>query len=217
MSSIVWSNVVIDILLVVITCGGFIYGAKCGIIKVLSKPLKWFSSFILASIAAVSLSSTVVMPAIEGPIVNKFSERVVENWNKTGEVPTIFKLMGVNNENFAADVETISADFLKPVILILSAIITFFAVLLLGKIVIGIVLGLLNFLVNRIGIMKIVSKISGAVVGLLLFFIIATAFARVFELCASLDLLANIKFFGEFSGGFIFDFMTRIWTKFFGF
>ncbi len=213
----VLSNIVIDIVLVLMICTGLIYGAKCGVIKVLSKPLKWFSSFILATIAAISLSSTVVMPAIEGPIIEKFSSSIVENWKESGEVPTFFKLMGVSAENFANDVESLSAELLEPAILILSAIITFFVVLIFGKIVLGIILGLLNFLVNRIGLLKKVSQISGAVIGVLLFFIMATVFAKVFELCASLELFKNIKFFSEFSGGFIFDFMTGIWTIFFGF
>ncbi len=211
------SNIVIDIVLVLIICSGFLYGAKCGVIKVLSKPLKWFSSFILATIAAISLSSTVVMPAIEGPIVEKFSDRIVENWNKTGDVPVFFKLMGVTEESFASDVESLSAELLEPAILILAAIITFFVVLIFGKIILGLLLGLLNFLVNKIGILKKVSQISGAVIGVLLFFIMATLFARVFAICASLDLLADISFFGEFTGGLVFEFMNGIWTGFFGF
>ncbi len=211
------SNIIVDVVLVLIILAGFIYGAKCGVIKVLSKPLKWFSSFILAALAAISLSSKVVMPAIEGPIIEKFTERIVENWNDSGKVPLFFRLMGVSAESFATDVEALSAELLEPAILILAAIITFFAVLIFGKLILGLVLGLLNFIVNKIGVLRKISKISGAVLGLILFFIIASIFARVFELCASLELLADTAFFSEFTGGFIFDIMTGFWTGFFGF
>ncbi len=212
----IWSNILVDIFLVAVVCSGFVFGAKRGIISVIRMPMRLLSSFVLAAVASVTLSSAVVMPLIKDPIISSISEKVVAYYGKNGEVPGLLKLMKVTPEMLASGTESVAAEIIEPAILVLSVIVTFFVTYLFGKIAIGIVLGLLNMLLS-IGPLKKFSKISGAVIGILVFFVFATIIAKIFGLCISLGVFSKLSFFDGFDGGFVFDFMENVWKGFFGF
>lgn len=216
MDSIIWSNVVVDIVLIAIICFGFIYGARFGVVKVIAKPFKLLSSFVIASVAAVSLSTSVVLPAIKEPLLGKCSEQIIKMCADKDEVPLFFRMIGITKETLATDSVEIISNILEPVFLILSVIITFFVAYLLGKLLLSIAFGLLNLILN-IGFLKYISRVLGAVLGLLVFFVIATVVANVFGFLVKLDLLKDVKFFAEFTGGFVYDAIKSAWTLFFGF
>lgn len=216
MSNSVLINTIVDVVLIAIVCGGFIYGAKCGVVKVIAKPLKMLSSFILAAIAAIAFSSNLVFPAIKGPIVENVSAYIVKSCEGKDDIPVFYKLMGITRETVSAGAETVSTELVEPAALILSVIITFFTVYILGKLLLGLVFGLLNFVLN-FGVLKYVSRVAGAVVGIAVFFVISTLVANVFGFCASLGLFKNVGLLSDFTGGFVFKFMMNVWSGFFGF
>lgn len=216
MSSFVWCDIVVDIVLIAIICFGFIYGAKCGVVKVIEKPFKLLSSFVFAAIASVSLSSTIVFPAIKEPLLNKCSESIMKMCADKEEIPLFFKMIGVTKETLAENSVEVIANILEPVFLILAVIITFFVAYLLGKLLLSIAFGILNLILN-IGFLKYISRLLGAVIGLAVFFVIASIAANAFGLFASLDLLKNVEFFSEFTGGVVYDAIKNVWTLFFGF
>lgn len=216
MSNIVLVDIIVDIVLIAIVCGGFIYGAKCGVVKVIEKPLKMLSSFILASIAAIAFSSKLVFPAIKGPIVENVSGYIVKSCEGKEDIPVFYKLMGVTRETIDAGAQSVSAELVEPAALILSVIITFFVVYILGKLILSLIFGLLNLILN-FGVLKYISRAAGAVVGVAVFFVISTLVANVFGFCESLGLFKNVAFLSDFTGGFVFEFMINVWSGFFGF
>ncbi len=207
-------NLIVDLIILLIIGGGLAYGSIFGIIKVVEKPLKWLSSFVLATLAAVSLSSKLVLPLIEGPLMDKAADYIAERCTGEGGIPIFYRLMGVTEEKLASGADAVAADLVAPAATMLSVILTFFVVLIFGKLLLGLGFGCLN-LIFKIDGLKTVSRYLGAVVGLLLGFVLALLLSSLFGFCNSILLFEDVGFLNEFTGGPVFKLMSNIWSALF--
>lgn len=207
-------DVLFDVLLLLVIGFGVFYGIYKGFIKVLEIPFKMVSSFILAFLASTYLSSTLVLPLIEEPIVDRMSSYIVERCTEGKSIPVFYRLLGINEAALDSGIEAIAADIVSPMVTIISAVITFIVALILGKIIISLIFSLIN-LVFKIKPLRRISKVLGGILGFIVFFVIASVFVGVMMLCDSIGLLDKVGFLSGFEGGYVYKFVTLVWSAFF--
>jgi len=207
------ADVIIDVILAATVLSGVLFGAYKGVIRVLEIPFKFISSFILALLASAFLSSRVVLPLIEKPVVDKMSAYIVRRCSEDGEIPLFYRILGVTDVSLGGGIDTVARELVSPLVTIISVAVTFFVTLIVGKLIISLIFKLLN-LVFTVGPLKTASRVLGSVTGFAVFFLISSLLAALVLLADTVGLL-DFGIFKKFDGGFVFKFLTKFWSGIF--
>ena len=218
------ANIIIDLFIVALIIAGTVLGVMRGFFYTATKPIKWVSALLLAIALSSSVATTVVQPVIEEPITNHISDYLVEKCEgltpdvAKKEIPTLLKIAaGLVNINFEDINGETTKDFItqtvdklaSPAIYLIAVIISFFAIYLLSKIVLAILFKLLNQIFKH-GIIGVVNKILGGILGFFLAFVAVWLLVIIFGYIINLPAIATTDFGMEFSGGYIYKFVKSM-------
>lgn len=218
------ANIIIDVLIALLIVLCAIIGAKKGFFLTATKPVKWFAAIILAFTLSSSAATGIVQPMIEAPITNQITDFLTDKCddltpeNAKEELPTLIKLAaGLADINIESITGETKAEFIsqtvdklaKPVIYLISVIIAFFAIYFLSKVLLAVLLKILNGIFDR-GVIGVVNKILGSVIGAFFAFVTAWLFVIVFGYVVSMPSIAGTEFGQSFSGGYIYKFIKSM-------
>lgn len=214
------SNVIIDIILILIVVFGAIWGISRGFIKSVSGPVKFFACIIIAFGLCSFFAETVIAPIIEEPLTNQISDYLVENFeeNEDGEpkIPTLVRfaavVMDVNIdeiEGVEGYAQALADKIAHPVISLVSSIAAFVILYFLAKLLVAILFKILDSMLDS-GVAGSVNKILGCVFSTFLALVVAWAAATLFEFVINAPAFENVAWMNEFDGGYIYKFLKTL-------
>lgn len=217
-------NILIDVIIVGVIAGGAIFGIARGFISSVAKPVKWVASIVIAFSFCTAFSGAVIYPIIEAPITNQLTEYLVDKCshitaaNASEELPTLLKLaagaVGVDLSSLETDGAT---DFISqlvdklahPVINMISVVVSFFAVYLISKLVLSILLSIINHAFDG-GVFGVLNRVLGFLFTTSLAFVVAWILTSVFGYVISLPAFADTAWIASFEGGYVYKFFKGI-------
>ncbi len=214
------SNVIVDIILVLVVFVGFMLGWRRGFVGIVARPVKFVASIGIAFGYASAFSGAVIMPLIEAPATNYVKDFLYRNITETtaaDDLPTILKiaaavfdidLNSVTENAGGSVVDAIVEKMTLPVIETVSLVLAFIALLIIANIVIAIAIAIIKSIFKN-GVLGVCNKILGIVFGLAFFFIIAWALAVILEFAIHLPALRDAAWVNDFDGGFIYKFLNE--------
>lgn len=217
-------NILIDAIIVAIIAGGAIFGIARGFISSVARPVKWALAIVIAFSFCTAFSDAIVYPLIKAPITNQMTEYLVEKCshitalNASEELPTLLKIaagvVGVDVSSLqpegASDFISLLVDKLAhPVINLISVIISFFAVYLISRLVLSIILAIIDHAFEG-GVFGVFNKALGFVFSTSLAFIATWILTAVFGYVISLPAFSDVAWIESFDGGYVYKFFKGI-------
>ena len=118
----------------------------------------------------------------------------------------IDEINGETTDEFIA--QTVD-NLTKPLIYLLSVIISFFAIYFISKIVLAILLKALNLFLKR-GVLGVFNKILGLIIGAFFAFVILWLAVIIFGYIINIPSIADTEFAKSFDGGFVYKFIKSM-------
>ena len=213
------SNIITDLVIVLIfAIAGFI-GVKVGFFSILAKPVKYVGSIIITLTCAGPVGRHIVAPMIRNPVSNKIAEFLSEKCaditaeNALDELPTLIKFAAslggvdlqalVSAEGLQSVVDVVIANVMDPVINIVAIVIGGIVLYIIAKVLLSLGLWLLNSVLDS-GAIGVVNKTLGCVFVLVITFIAVWAIIGCSDLIINLPAVQNTKWGAEFTGGAIY-------------
>ena len=218
------ANIIVDLLLAVIIGVGVVLGIKRGFFYTATKPIKWFSALLLAVSLSSTVASGIIQPIIEEPITNQISNYLIDKCeglapsDAKAELPTLLKfaaniadinISDINGESTREFISNTVDKLASPAIYLISVILAFFAIYFISKILLAILFKLLNG-IFKTGVIGVLNKILGGVLGLFLAFVAVWLLVIIFGYVINLPAIAKTGFAGEFDGGVIYRFIKSM-------
>ena len=91
-------NIAVDVILTAIIIVGAVIGAKCGFVKIISKPVAFFGSLAIAFGFSDDFAAALIEPRIYNPVSAKMAEYLYSHCghltaeNAADELPTLLKI-----------------------------------------------------------------------------------------------------------------------------
>lgn len=217
-------NIIVDILLVLLFALGGFLGFRKGFFYTATKPIKWLAAFILAFTLSTTVATNIIVPLINEPITNQISEFLVEKCaditpeNLEDKLPTLIKIAAefanvditmLEGEGAAELIQKIVDTLSGPVIYLISMVISFFIVYLISKLLLAIIFWFLN-LIFKSGVLGVVNKILGTVLGMFIAFSAMWSLIVAFEYILNIPAVANTAFAKAFDGGWVYGFIKSM-------
>ena len=218
------TNIIVDIIIVLLLLLGAFLGFKRGFFYTATKPIKWFAAILLALTLSTTVATSIVQPIIEDPITNQISDFLTEKCenltpeNAKEELPTLVKLAAgladididsIDGETTAEFISQTVDKLSKPLIYLLAVIISFFAVYFLSKLLLAIILAILNRIFLD-GVLGVVNKILGLVIGAFFAFVVLWLAVILFGYVISIPAIAATDFAKSFDGGYVYKFIKSM-------
>lgn len=219
-------GIILDIVLVLVMLIGVIVGLKIGFVKAVARPVKGILAWVIAFASASAVGNNLLKPMICAPITNQLSSFLYERYadvsaQTVGEsLPTLLKMAagicGVDINAIVANggdtqevISAIVSAVADPFIGIVSVIVSFIVLLFVSKLLLGLVLTIVNAIVDH-GLLGKANRIFGCLFTFLLSVIVIWAFTALFAFIVSLPAIAESGFSENFVGGVIFNFFKSI-------
>lgn len=218
------TNIIVDVIIVLLIVLGAFLGCRRGFFYTATKPIKWFAAILLALTLSSAVASSIVQPIIEKPITNQISDFLTEKCenltpeNAKDELPTLVKLAAgladvdidsINGETTAEFISETVDKLAKPLIYLIAVIISFFAVYFVSKLLLAILLRILNSVFSQ-GVLGVINKTLGLVIGAFFAFVILWVAVIVFGYIISIPSVAATDFAKSFDGGYIYKFIKSM-------
>ena len=219
-----FANVVVDIVLAAIILIGAIIGLKCGFVKIISKPVRFFGSLAIALGFSDEFAAAFVEPRIYNPVSAKITEYLFSHCghltaeNAADELPTLLKIaagifnIDLNNftgESLEALIESVVEKLATPVVHVISVIISFVVLFFAAKIVLMILIAIVNSIFST-GVLSVPNRLLGCVFYTLFAFIVSWLFATLFDFAIHAQFFADVEWVNGFEGGFIYKLFRRL-------
>ncbi len=216
-----FTNVLVDIIIVLTILIGAFIGYKRGFFLTITRPVRWFAALLLAFSLCDVVASGIIQPLIEAPLTNQISEYLTE---KCGDItpdtvneklPTLLKLaaglVGVDVNGFSGEniIAAITESLAAPAIHLFAVIISFFLIYILSKLLLNVVILILNSIFDN-GIIGLFNKILGVFFGTAFSFLIAWVAVMLFGYLVSIPAIADGEWAQGFTGGFFYNLLKSI-------
>ena len=213
------SNIITDLVIVLIfAIAGFI-GVKVGFFSILAKPVKYVGSILITLSCARPVGRFIVAPMIRNPVSNKIATYLADKCaditaeNALEELPTLIKFAAslggvdlqalVSAEGIQSVVDVVIANVMDPVINVIGIVIGGIALYIVAKVLLGLGLWLLNSVLDS-GAIGVVNKTLGCIFVLVITFIAVWAIIGCSDLIINLPAVQNTQWGAEFTGGAIY-------------
>ncbi len=218
------ANVAVDVILAAIILIGAIIGLKSGFVKIISKPIRFFGSLVIAFGFSDEFSAAFVEPRIYSPVSAKMTEYLYSHCghltaeNAADELPTLLKIaagiFNIDLNNFTGEsldelIGSVVTKLATPVVHVISVILSFVVLFFIAKIVFKILFAIVNSIFNT-GVLSVPNRVLGCVFYTLFAFIIAWLFATLLDFAIHTQFLADAEWIKEFEGGFIYKLFRRL-------
>lgn len=213
---------ILDAVLIAILLFGFFLGWRRGFVKTIGKPVKFAATVYCAFRFCSVFSEKLLRPLISAPVTKQVSDFIrthcvdVTPENAEQTLPTVLKLaaglFGIDVSDAASGsdgaVDGLVENLTAPVVDIVSAVLSFFALLILCSIAFTVVLWLVDLLF-KLGPISILNRAVGSLISGALALIVSWAVASLFAFLLDTSLLEGVAWAREFEGGFFYRFLNQ--------
>jgi len=210
-------NLILDLLLVGILAMGVFLGIKKGFVKAVEKPLKPLLAVLFASTFSRAFAVWAVEPIIGVPIFNQIRDFLCDKCINAGldgssnEFPTLIKaiaaLVGIDLQSVDGSssdaLAALSEKLATPIVNIVTAVISFVVLLILGRLLLALLFAVVNKAMN-FGALQVVNRILGVIVCVFFSIFMVWGAVLLFDFLISIPYIAETEAIQNFTGGIIY-------------
>ena len=216
------TDIIFDIVLVLLLLLGIFIGAKRGFIGTIAKPVRLALSVFLSFNLCEAVGEKIVKPIISVPITSQIAEIINEKYSEitaatSGNLPTIIKLaaglagidlaeLGVEGENY---VEALISMITDPIVSIAATILAFVGLFIILMLTLRLALWIINMMIDN-GFVGVANRIVGSIFTFSFALVIVWAIASVTEFVFNIPVVREMQWVQDFNGGFIYRFFKGL-------